>query len=309
MMQRFFRIFIIVYYIAISSLSASAFAAEERIVRIGSGDLMDGYYSIGLTLCRYISKSNNGIKCEVVPTTGSLENMQLLKENKIDFAFMLSNVAFDAYEGKGIFAKSGPFKNMYQLLNLYDEYFTVISKDSDKILVFSDLESKKISNGPPASDSSVIYNLLLNYYKFKQTPEDIEIFYENYAKEFCDGNIDAIMFMTGHPNSLINMITHKCESDFVTIDKSKIDLLIKDNPGFHKVILEKGKYPGITENQTTVAVKAIFVANKSTDRKIIENFYDYLKVRINNLKLSDPLLTDLDNAHFLKEFIIPGLNK
>lgn len=307
-MSQFLKKFIL-SIIVICSFCHYGYAASERVIKIGSGSLLDGYYSIGLTLCRYISKSNNGIKCDVVPTSGSLENLRLLQENKIDFAFTLSSLALDAYNGTGIFEKDKPFKDMYQLLNLHDEYFTVIVKDKDKILVFSDLDGKKISNGPPNSDSSVAYEALAACYDFKNKPEDIEILHENYAKEFCDGKIAAVMMMTGHPNILTNMITHQCESDFVTIDSDKIDLLVKNQPSFRKVILKKGEYPGITEDQETVAVSSIFVAGASVDKKIVENFIQFVSARIKNLKNSDPLLNDLSDDHFMNAFVLPTFKK
>ncbi len=296
-------------YVSISVLIlciSSAGASERKIIRIGSGSLLDGYYSIGLKLCRFISHANDGIKCEVVPTTGSLENLWLLQREKIDFAFTLSNLAIESYNGTGYFATTEPFKDMYQLLRLHDEYFTVLVKDDDKILVFGDLDGKKISNGPPQSDSSVAYDALAPYYDFKKPPEDIEIFHENYAKEFCNGKIDAIMLMTGHPDMLVNMITHTCESDFVTIDSDKIDLLVKNSPGFRKVVIEAGGYPGITEDQETVAVSAIFVAGKSADKKVVENFLTHLNSKLTRFKSSDPVLYDIEDADFTSGFVIPG---
>ena len=85
---------------------------------------------------------------------------------------------------------------MYQVLRLHDEIFTVIVKDDDKILTFGDLEGRKFSNGPPKSDSSVTYKALESYYDFKKSPIDVELAHENYAYEFCKGNIDAGMMMT-----------------------------------------------------------------------------------------------------------------
>ena len=284
-------------------------AKENKIVRIGVGSLLGGYYTLGLKLCRYISESSDGIKCELVPTTGSLESLRLLQQGKIDFTFALSNLAIDAYNGKGYFAESEPFKDMYQLLRLHDEYFTVIVKDDDKILVFADLEGRKVSNGPPKSDSSTIYEDLEVYYDFKKKPVDIELAHEDYAKEFCKGNIDAVIMMTGHPSALVNFITHACESDFVTVDSDKIELLLQHNPGFHKVTLEKGKYPGITETQETVAVPAIFVAGRSADKLMVERFINYFNTRISRFKATHPILYDLDDDHFTSGFVLPGIDK
>ena len=65
-------------------------------------------------------------------------------------------------------------------------------------------------------------------------------------KGFARGNIDAIITMTGHSSVSTNFITHARESDSVTVDSDKIELLLQYNPRFHKVTLEKEKYPGIT---------------------------------------------------------------
>jgi len=298
---------IISVFLFVLLTTQTVFAQEEKKIRIGAGSLLEGYYSIGLKLCRYISMANDGIPCEVVPTKGSLENLWLLQRGKIDFAFTLSNLAIDSFEGKGYFATTKPFKSIYQLLKLHNEIFTVIVKDDDNILFFNDLDGKRISNGYPKSDSSIIYKALEPYYDFKKPPIDINLPYEDYAREFCSGNIDAIMLMTGHPSALVNLITHTCESDFVTIDSEKIDHLLKSNPGFKKIVLPKGGYPGITKEQNTIAVNAILVTAEHVDKKIVQNFLDYFPKVVDRFKSSHPALYDINKDDFWKDFVLPAM--
>ncbi len=279
---------------------------NEKTVKIAAGSVLEGYYFIGLRLCRYITESNNGIRCEVVPTTGSLENIDLLRKGEVDFAFTQAELAVDAYEGKGYFNNVAPFLDMIQLLRLHDEAFTIIAKDKDKIFVFGDLDGKKISNGPKNSDSTIAYNILASHYKFKKQPEDIEIPHEEYANQFCRGKVDAIILMTGHPNSLVNYITHSCESDFVSIEKDKIDMLVEQNQAFKKYIIDEKGYPGINKSENTFAVSAIFITTNSVPKKLISNLTQYLKKRMDQFKLSYPLLYDLENDHFTSGFVLPG---
>lgn len=279
---------------------------NEKTVKIAAGSILEGYYFIGLRLCRYITESNNGIRCEVVPTTGSLENIDLLRKGEVDFAFTQAELAVDAYEGKGYFNNVAPFPDMIQLLRLHDEAFTIIAKDKDKIFVFGDLDGKKISNGPKNSDSTIAYNILASHYKFKKQPEDIEIPHEEYANQFCSGKVDAIILMTGHPNSLVNHITHSCESDFVSIEKDKIDMLVEQNQAFKKYIIDEKGYPGINKSENTFAVSAIFITTNSVPKKLISNLTQYLKKRMDQFKLSYPLLYDLENDHFTSGFVLPG---
>jgi uncharacterized protein len=302
----------IVCFLFIVSISCnSVFASEDldkKVIKIAAGSILEGYYFIGLRLCRYITESNNGIRCEVVPTSGSLENIGLLKNQEVDFAFALGNLAVDAHKGKGYFVDSKPFDDIVQLLRLHDEAFTVIAKDKDKIFMFGDLDGKKISNGPRNSDSTIAYVALSSYYDFKQEPEDIEMSHEDYAHQFCGGKIDAIILMTGHPNALVNHITHSCESDFVSIERDKIDMLIKNNAAFKAYTIDEKGYPGIDRSEQTVAASAVFITRKSVPREIVSNLMSYLKSRIDQFKLSDPLLYDLDKDHFTSGFVLPAIN-
>ena len=323
-MQKFKSIICFVFIAVLFCKSVFALEnSDEKIIKIAAGSVLEGYYFIGLRLCRYITESNDGIRCEVVPTTGTLENIKLLQDQEVDFAFALGNLAVEAYKGTSYFVDSKPFDDMVQLLRLHDEAFTVIAKDKDKILMFGDLDGKKISNGPKNSDSTVAYEALSSYYDFKQAPEDIEMSHEEYARQFCDGKIDAIILMTGHPNALVNHITHSCESDFVSIEKDKIDKLmknnvafkeynidklIKNNVAFKEYIIDEKGYPGINRSEKTVATSAIFITRKSVSREVISNLMNYLENGIDQFKLSDPLLYDLDKDHFTSDFVLPTIN-
>jgi TRAP-type uncharacterized transport system substrate-binding protein len=58
------KIFRLIYIASVLVLYiSSASAIETKTIKIGSGSLLEGYYSIGLNLCRVISNANEGIKC------------------------------------------------------------------------------------------------------------------------------------------------------------------------------------------------------------------------------------------------------
>ncbi len=110
--------------------------AAQKTIKIGSGSILKGYYFIGLDLCRTFTLADNNINCEVIPTKGTVDNLNLLKEGKIDLALVQSSVALEAYEGIGYFAKIGrmqenaidiPFESKESYNNLlkslkYNEY-------------------------------------------------------------------------------------------------------------------------------------------------------------------------------------------
>lgn len=284
--------------------------ADKKVVKIGTGSILKGYYSIGLDLCKTLTKddkNNENIRCEVVATNGSIENLELLRQDKIDLALVQANIAVEAYEGIGYYNGKEKMQNLRQLLNLHDEYFTVISKDKDQIKFFADLDGKKITNGPAFSSSNITYNEVNFLYKFAKEPEDVNINYEDAINKFCNNGINSIIMMVGHPNPFVNLVANKCEIDFVSIEKDKIAELIKQNRAFHKAILYKGLYPGITDDQTTVKVSAILVTKNSVDSSILDKFIGAFHRNVNNFKLSNYLLNNLDINYFAdtKNFVLP----
>ncbi len=113
--------------------------------------------------------------------------------------------------------------------------------------------------------------------------------------------------MVGHSNPLVNLIANKREVDFVSIENDKIAELIKQNRAFHKAILHKGLYPGITDDQTTVKVSAILVTRDEANRDILDKFIGAFHRNVANFKLSNYLLNNLDINYFAdtKNFVLP----
>lgn len=279
----------------------------QKIIRIGSGSIFKGYYSIALDLCKTIKASDNNTDCVVVPTKGGEENLELLKNGAIDLALVQANVAVEAFEGKGYYENQEKMPGLRQILNLYDEFFTVIVKDEDKIKVFSDIEGKKISKGPVASGSSISYNALRKFYKFTNEPINIDIDYENSVKEFCDGKIDAIIMMIGHPNPLVALIANSCEVDFISIENTKITQLIESDKAFHRAIMYKNLYPGITADQNSFAVSSILVTNENMDFKSLDKFIGMFHKTVKNFRHSNYMLNNIDITYFAdtNNFVLP----
>lgn len=61
------RLYISIFLVLLFT-AQNVFAQEKKKIKIGAGSLLEGYYSICIKLCRYISEANDGMTCEVVPT-------------------------------------------------------------------------------------------------------------------------------------------------------------------------------------------------------------------------------------------------
>jgi hypothetical protein len=299
-----FKFFFIVFCL---SFISSYVLAGQRTIKIGSGSILKGYYSIGLDLCRTFTLADHSVKCEVIPTSGGVENLTLLKEGKIDLALVQASIALEAYEGIEYFAKTGKMPEMRQVLNLYDEFFTVMVKDQDKIKIFSDIDGKTISSGPIFSSDHITYNIIKNLYEFAKEPKNVEINYEESVKKFCNGKIDAIIMTVGHPNPLVGLIANSCEIDFVPLENDKIEQLVTTNKAYRKAVLHKGLYPGISAEQNTVVVPAILITNNNMDAKLLDKFIGMFHKNVRHFTHSNYLLHDINTHHFAdtNNFVLP----
>lgn len=82
-------------------------------------------------------------------------------------------------------------------------------------------------------------------------------------------------------------------------------MLVNHNQAFKRYIIDERGYPGINRSENTFAVSAILVTRDSVSKEIVSNFMSHLKDRLDQFKLSNPLLYDLENDHFTSGFILP----
>ena len=247
------------------------------------------------------------VNCEVVPTVGGVENLALLKEGKIDLALVQSDLALEAYEGRGYYANSGRMEELRQVLNLYNEFFTVIVKAKDNINSFADIGGKRVSNGFSSTSANIAYNALNKQYSFSKEPINVNVNYEEAVKDFCTGEIDVMIMTVGHPNALVGFIANTCPIEFVPIEQEEINKLVKVNKAFHAAILDKDLYPGIKADTLTVGVTAIIVTNSNMDTKLLDKFIGKFHRNVKSFKHSNYLLRDVDINSFAdtNKFILP----
>lgn len=176
-----------------------------------------------------------------------------------------------------------------------------------RLTFFADLDGEKITNAPDFSSSNITYDEVASVYKFVKEPEDVNINYEDSIEKFCNREIDAIIMMVGHPNPLVNLIAHRCEIDFVSLENAKIAELAKQNRAFYNAVLHKGLYPGITDDQTTVKVSSILVTRDDMDSNMLDKFIGVFHRNVANFRLSNYLLNNINLNYFAdtKNLVLP----
>ncbi len=197
----FFRIILPIIsaiILIIYSLSFFIQPPVKKEITIATGSKDGNYYKTALLYKQLLEKQN--IKVNILNTAGSVENIRLIKEHKVDFAFTQS----------GIIEKKD-YNNIYSLASLYYEPLWVFYKNEGfSIDYIIQLIGKKISIGTKNSGTEALSKLILNINSIDNTNSKIYNYNTSDATiKLLNGKLDALFIVGGaKSNNVINLLSN-----------------------------------------------------------------------------------------------------
>jgi TRAP transporter TAXI family solute receptor len=265
-------------------ISTAAIASTKHVV-IGTGGQTGVYYQVGGAICRLVNKgtAEHEINC-THKTGGSVTNINGLRSGDLDMGVAQSDTHYDGYNGTDPDAfPQGAFKELRSVFSVYAEPFTVVARADAGIKTFADLKGKKVNVGNPGSGSRSTMEIMMG--KMGWTMEDFAIASELKSSEqaaaLCDGKVDAIIFVAGHPNGSIKEATTSCEAVLVPVDNAEAQKLASDNAYYEMTSIPAGMYTGTDTDTATFGVAATFVSSTATDE---ETVYQMVKAVFDDFK-------------------------
>ncbi len=177
-----FRFFLITFYFIITcfaqvSIDNNSLQNREDLI-IGSGSRGGNYYITGKYIATQYNKNFQGINFRAIETNGSLENIQLLKNNAIDFAIVQRNVLLNSLydEEKGV-------KNLSVVCPLFQEKLHIYTIYNQTIALnrLDSLSKIKTLNIGFTQQTSYSYNIFNKIIKFLDIDKSrLHLIFENY---------------------------------------------------------------------------------------------------------------------------------
>lgn len=288
---------------------ATTALAESKTIVIASGGPTGVYYPVSVAICRLfnVKHSFHGYGCKVETSGGSVDNLKKLRASKVDFAIVQSDWQAHAKNGTDLFANAGPHAELRSVFALYTESFTVLARAKSGIKSFEDLQGKKVNIGNRGSGQRATMEFVMDFYgwnrfDFAATREfdsDLQ------AQALCDKEVDAIVFMAGHPSGTIKTATQTCNTELVEVVGPKIDMLVEQSGQYRASVIPANTYFGQSTDIKTFGVTATMVttSNQSDDsvRRLLGAVFEYN----DRLKKMHPALANLD-AEEMKRDIMPA---
>jgi len=232
---------------------------------IATGSKSGVYYPIGEALAMILKKSFPGVTLNILETAGSVENLHLLRDGKVDLALVQNDIAFYAVEGEAMF-NGQKITNVTGIATLFPEVVQIIARKETGIRTLADLAGRKIAVG--SKDSGTFYNAqqLLTVAKVWEQIEHQYINAGDAMKEMLEGRVDGFIFTSGLPNPSIIELARKVEIVLVPVEPDLVQKLVNSYSFYYPSTIDANQYPGQTEEISAVEINAILVSGpKLTD--------------------------------------------
>ncbi|MDD4051552.1 MAG: TAXI family TRAP transporter solute-binding subunit, partial [candidate division Zixibacteria bacterium] len=278
---------------AVQSPQESSSSMSRPCYRIATGGKGGIYYSVGEDIA---SLAPTGIQFEVKPTSGSPQNIDLIKKGEVEFAIVQNDIARKNFDGS------------YKVIaSLYTEPVQICVRAGLRLDGPRDLRGKRISLNEVNSGT---------YENAKNVLEASGITLDEIApcnltsdaslKALEEGTIDAAFFTAGVPHDGISKMLEQRKAYLLGLDAYTIKTLVDEQPYPDRVLAEipKNSYPNMKNGIATVGVTACLICSQDSvkNNAVIFNLMGRMYSKDFKDSAATPVLQTLEIANGIDGF-------
>jgi TRAP transporter TAXI family solute receptor len=244
------------FYIRAPDIMTLRIAADER----GSES-----YELITAISEVAQQSGSLLRIEVIPTSGSNENLSLLTSGKADLASLQADAVFP--------------HGLTLVASLYPEFFQLLVRQGLSIRDFGDVAGKRVALADPSSGQYRSFWLLANQYGLPAeqlrvtTTRGVDL-----IRELREGSVDAVFRVRPSRTRELRLLIDNAGLSFVPIAQGEAIHL--RYPVLNAAILPKGAYrgsPPVPEfDLPTVTLDRLLVASSDADSSAIRELTSIL---------------------------------
>jgi TRAP transporter TAXI family solute receptor len=245
--------------------------AQTKRLSIGTADTGGVYYIYGGGISKLISSNipNTVATAEVTP--GAVDNVKMLQNNSLDFAFTKSDIAAEGIKGIGPFATTGKVP-VRVIAYLYPDIAHVVVGANSGINKIEDMKGKRISTSAPGSGHELVALKILEAAGVNVkdlTRERVSL--SESVNAFKDRKIDGFFFATGLPAAAMLDLASTPGLSYKILDLHPYLKPITDKHGpiYMDALIPKGTYARLDQDVKTLAVPVLLVTTESMDENLV----------------------------------------
>lgn len=243
----------------VGGIGPRAAAQGIKFFQIGTGTTGGTYFLVGGILANAISSPPGARPCDRggscgVPgliavaqaTSGAVENVNLLRERRLESALVQADIAHAAALAEGPFAKAKPFDGLRAIANLYTETIHLVVRADGPIKTPADLKGKRLGMGEEGSGTLVTARALLATYGLSEKAvKPLYLSPGAAGDRLVAGEADAFLIVGGYPLPSVADLARRMPIRLLAFDDQRAEQLMKRLPSFTPAQIEAGSYEGV----------------------------------------------------------------
>lgn len=250
---------------ALAACVELAVVVTPEPVALAAGPFGGVYYPVGNAICRLynLERRPGAAFCVAEPSEGALANIERLRSGEAMLGLAQSGVAYAAFHGEGPFAPSGADAELRALVALSAEAVTILAPANSDIRESADLEGKRVGVGVRGTGYAVTRDLVLRHYGWTPAdfPELVETKLSEQVRMLCEGAVDAVVLIVGHPNGFTQEAKASCGARLVPATGPPVERLLAAEPWFIRVVIPGGLYADEPDAVPTFGTRALLLAS------------------------------------------------
>jgi uncharacterized protein len=262
----------------VAGLTLGAGAASADNLRLMTGPQGGSWYPMGGAIKNVVEQAMPDTSLQVMPGAG-IANVKAVEAGKADIAFANSVSTVDAINGNPPFDAKAT--NVCNIATLYPQYFQIVTTADSGIDSLDQLKGHGLTTQPTGNTGEAITAHLVKAEGL--TYDDLGgvdfVSYNDSVSLLKDGNSEVFTLGTTVPASAIMDLASARDIKLLPVDDALLAKMQELNPGYKRIEVAAGSYPGQDEAVPTIGYATHVIARcdlpDETVSGILEQIVDH----------------------------------
>lgn len=246
---------------------------DREFINVGTAPIGGAFYTVGSAICEVVNdaQGDRGWRVAAESTGGSMENIRLLSQGKLQFAMANSSITYFAVRGEAGWEQAHEVRSV---MTLFPNVAMFVVPADSPIESVADLKGRRVYLGPEGAGFEYFVGPILAAHGLAITDLEPRYGSQQAAVDLLgDGAVDAAMIGGGVPNPALAQLAQARPVRLVPYDEAAKQQLIDDYAFFEPASIPAGTYAGIDEEYQGLNVgSAHLITAAAADEQLVHDF-------------------------------------
>ncbi len=251
----------------------TASAGKRLFISVGTAPAGAAFNPVGSAICEVVNENRGELNwtANAEATGGSMENIRLLSQDKLQFAMSNASITYFAVRGTEGWEQK---HDVQSVISLFPNIAMFVTLANSEIQNIADLKGKRVYIGPEGAGFEYFIKPILEAHGLKLSDLDVRYGTQQEATEMLsDGTVVAAMLGGGIPNPAITQLAQGNSIRFLPYEENAKQKLLEQYPFYSTATVPAGTYKGMDVEFAGLSVGwAHLIVHQSQDEETVYQF-------------------------------------